>query len=188
MIDQARIEVAVRMILEAIGEDPAREGLVETPRRVAEMYAELFGGLHEDPREWLRGGFAEEHREMVVLRDLPFYSMCEHHFLPFYGVAHVGYIPEGRVAGISKIARALDTLSRRPQLQERLTSQLADVLEEALQPAGVGVILEAAHLCMIMRGVKKPGSLIVTLAARGAFTRPEIHQKFLALVRKNQPT
>ncbi len=188
MIDQVRIEQAVRTILEAIGEDPAREGLVDTPRRIAEMYAELFAGLYQDPREFLRGGFEETYQGMVVLRDIPFYSMCEHHFLPFYGVAHVGYIPHQRMVGISKIARALETLARRPQLQERLTAQLADAIEETLRPAGVGVILEATHLCMIMRGVKKPGSLIVTSAHRGTFlSQPETRNEFLTLVRGNRP-
>lgn len=188
MIDLARIEQAVRTILEAIGEDPAREGLVDTPRRIAEMYAELFAGLHQDPRDFLRGAFEEEHRGMVVLRDLPFYAMCEHHFLPFYGVAHVGYVPDRRVVGISKIARALDALAHRPQLQERLTTQLADAIEEALQPSGVGVIVEATHLCMVMRGVKKPGSLIVTSAHRGCFlSDPQTREAFLALVRGNRP-
>ncbi|MGC8874315.1 MAG: GTP cyclohydrolase I FolE [Chloroflexia bacterium] len=188
MVDQVRIEGAVRTILEAIGEDPTREGLVATPRRIAEMYAELFSGLHQDPREFLRGGFEEEQRGMVVLRDIPFYSMCEHHFLPFYGVAHVGYVPERRVVGISKIARALDALSHRPQLQERLTRQLAEVIEDTLRPAGVGVILEATHLCMVMRGVKKPGSLIVTSAHRGLFlSDTRAREEFLALVRGNRP-
>ena len=183
MVDKAKIEQAVRLIIEAMGEDPQREGLVGTPRRVAEMYEEVFAGLGEDPRDFLQIGFEEDHREMVILRDIPFHSMCEHHLLPFYGVAHVGYIPRGRVVGISKIARVVETLARRPQLQERLTSQVADAIDDVLQPSGVGVILEAAHLCMIIRGVKKPGSLVVTSANRGSFrTRLATREEFIALV------
>ncbi|MGB9722364.1 MAG: GTP cyclohydrolase I FolE [Chloroflexia bacterium] len=189
MVDKARIEEAVRAIIEAIGEDPQREGLRETPRRIAEMYEEVFSGLGQDPREFLQVGFEEDHREMVILRDIPFHSMCEHHFLPFYGVAHIGYIPRGRVVGISKIARVVETLARRPQLQERLTSQIADVINETLQPSGVGVVLEAAHLCMIIRGVKKPGSLVVTSANRGIFrTRLATREEFIALVRGGRNT
>lgn len=187
MVDKAKIEQAVRTIIKAIGEDPKREGLVGTPRRIAEMYAEVFAGLDQDPRELLQVGFEEEHREMVILRDIPFHSMCEHHFLPFYGVAHVGYIPKGRVVGISKIARVIEVLARRPQLQERLTSQIADVINTVLEPAGVGVVLEAAHLCMIMRGVKKPGSLVVTSANRGIFrTRLATREEFITLVRNRR--
>jgi len=183
VVDKAKIEQAVRLIIEAMGEDPQREGLVGTPRRVAEMYEEVFAGLGEDPRDFLQIGFEEDHREMVILRDIPFHSMCEHHLLPFYGVAHVGYIPRGRVVGISKIARVVETLARRPQLQERLTSQVADAIDDVLQPSGVGVILEAAHLCMIIRGVKKPGSLVVTSANRGSFrTRLATREEFIALV------
>lgn len=184
MVDKDKIEQAVRLMIEAIGEDVQREGLVGTPRRIAEMYEEVFGGLRQDPREFLLTGFEEDHREMVILRDIPFHSMCEHHFLPFYGVAHVGYIPCGRVVGISKIARVVETLARRPQLQERLTSQIADTIEEVLKPSGVGVVLEAAHLCMIMRGVKKPGTVVVTSANRGGFrTRLATREEFIALVR-----
>jgi len=187
VVDKAKIEQAVRTIIKAIGEDPKREGLVGTPRRIAEMYAEVFAGLDQDPRELLQVGFEEEHREMVILRDIPFHSMCEHHFLPFYGVAHVGYIPKGRVVGISKIARVIEVLARRPQLQERLTSQIADVINTVLEPAGVGVVLEAAHLCMIMRGVKKPGSLVVTSANRGIFrTRLATREEFITLVRNRR--
>lgn len=183
MVDKAKIEQAVRLMIEAIGEDPQREGLLGTPRRIAEMYEEVFGGIGKDPRELLLTGFDEDHREMVILRDIPFHSMCEHHFLPFYGVAHVGYIPRGRVVGISKIARVVETLARRPQLQERLTSQIADIIDEVLQPSGVGVVLEAAHLCMIMRGVKKPGVIVVTSANRGGFrTRQETREEFISLV------
>jgi GTP cyclohydrolase I len=184
VVDKAKIEQAIRLIIEAIGEDPQREGLVDTPCRIAEMYEEVFAGLERDPREFLQVGFEEEHREMVILRDIPFHSMCEHHFLPFYGLAHIGYIPKGRVVGISKIARVVETLARRPQLQERLTSQVADVIDEVMQPSGVGVVLEAAHLCMIMRGVKKPGSLVITSANRGIFrSRIATREEFISLVR-----
>ena len=185
MVEKIKIEQAVRLMIEAIGEDPHREGLLGTPQRIAEMYEEVFGGLDQDPRQYLRIGFDEDHREMVILRDIPFHSMCEHHFLPFYGVAHIGYIPRGRVVGISKIARLVETLARRPQLQERLTSQIADIIEEVLQPSGVGVVLEAAHLCMIMRGVKKPGTTVVTSANRGGFrTRLETREEFISLVQR----
>jgi GTP cyclohydrolase I len=183
-VDQERIARAVREILEAIGEDPAREGLAETPRRIAEMYEELFAGLHQDPREVLTTGFQEPHREMVILKNIPFYSLCEHHFLPFHGRAHVGYVPEGRIAGASKIARAVDILARRPQLQERLTGQIADAIMEGLSPDGVAVVIEAEHLCMTMRGVQKPGTTLVTSAIRGGFRRRAVTRaEFLALVR-----
>src|SRR5262249_49407104 len=145
--DLAVIRRAVRDIIKAIGEDPTRESLRDTPRRVADMYAEVFAGLLQDPADVLRVGFEEGHQEMVIVKDIPFYSMCEHHFLPFHGVAHVGYIPNGRVVGLSKLARALEILARRPQLQERLTSQLADVIMRTLEPAGVGVVVRAEHLC-----------------------------------------
>jgi len=148
MVDREKIEQAVKVIIEAIGEDPTREGLVETPRRIAEMYAELFEGIDQDPREVLRVTFkTEKHQEMVILKDIPFYSMCEHHFLPFHGMAHIGYIPSGPIVGISKLARAVEILARRPQLQERLTEQIADAIMEALDPQGVGVVIEAEHLC-----------------------------------------
>ena len=183
-VDQERIARAVREILEAIGEDPAREGLRETPRRIAEMYEELFAGLHQDPREVLTTGFQESHREMVILKNIPFYSLCEHHFLPFHGRAHVGYVPEGRIVGASKIARAVDILARRPQLQERLTGQIADAIMEGLSPDGVAVVIEAEHLCMTMRGVQKPGTTLVTSAIRGGFRRRAVTRaEFLALVR-----
>jgi len=182
-IDKERIQKAVLEILLAIGEDPEREGLVDTPRRVAEMYGELFCGLYQDPSEALRVVFEEDHREMVILKDIPFYSMCEHHLLPFHGKAHVGYIPKGRVVGISKIARVVEILARRPQLQERLTSQVADWIMESIQPSGVGVVIEAEHLCMTMRGIRKPGSLVVTSASRGNFrTRQATRQEFLTLI------
>jgi GTP cyclohydrolase I len=181
--DLAAIEAAVRQILEAIGEEPGREALVETPARVARMYAELFAGLHIDPSEYLRTGFEEGHEEMVILRDIPFYSMCEHHLLPFHGRAHVGYIPAGRVAGLSKLARVVEAFARRPQLQERLTSQIADCIMENLKPNGVAAVVEAEHLCMTMRGVKKPGTFVITSATRGTFRgRVATRSEFLSLV------
>jgi len=183
MIDQKKIETAVTEIIEAIGDDPLREGLAETPRRIADMYREMFVGMDCDPGEELAVGFEEGHNEMVIFKDIPFYSMCEHHFLPFYGVAHVGYIPNGRVVGASKIARVVDILSKRPQLQERFTTQVADTIVEALKPLGVGVVIRAEHLCMTMRGIKKPGSNIVTSAMRGTFRRSAItRSEFLSLV------
>lgn len=187
-VDGARIEAAVLEILRAIGEDPQREGLRETPRRIAEMYAELFSGLHRDPAAYLEVGFdEEEHHEMVVLKDIPFYSLCEHHFLPFFGHAHVGYVPDGRIVGASKIARLVDILARRPQVQERLTSQIADCLMEGLRPQGAAVVIEAEHLCMSMRGVKKPGTLMVTSAVRGVFRRRGVTRaEFLALLREGK--
>ena len=182
-IDRAKIEKAVASIIEAIGEDPKREGLVGTPRRIAEMYAEVFGGIYEDPGEELRVGFEEGHQEMVILKDIPFYSMCEHHFLPFHGLAHVGYIPSGRVVGASKIGRVVEILARRPQLQERLTTQIANTIVSVLEPKGVAVVIQAEHLCMTMRGVKKPGSNIITSAMRGLFQKnPLTRSEFLSLV------
>lgn len=170
-MDEVKINKAVREIIEAIGEDPSREGMKETPQRVAEMYAELFQGLHKDPREDLEVGFEMGHREMVVIKDIPFYSMCEHHLLPFFGVAHVGYIPndEGRIVGISKLARVVETIARRPQVQERMTTEIADTIYKGLKASGVGVVVQAEHMCMIMRGIKKPGSNVITSALRGAF-------------------
>ncbi len=184
MVREDRIEEAVASMLEAIGEDTRREGLRDTPKRVARMYRELFQGLQMDPVEALSTGFDEERfEEVVVLRDVPFFSMCEHHLLPFYGKANIGYIPRGRIVGASKLARALDILAQRPQLQERLTAQLADAIATALQPHGVAVVLEAEHLCMIMRGVKKPGSAIVTSATRGEFSNASVSRgEFLAMV------
>ncbi|MBI4283272.1 MAG: GTP cyclohydrolase I FolE [Chloroflexi bacterium] len=171
MFDEDKIRKAVTSIIKAIGEDPAREGLVDTPRRVAEMYAELFMGLTVDPTEELTVGFEEGHREMVILRDIPFYSMCEHHLLPFYGVAHIGYIPNasGRIVGASKLARVVEIVARRPQLQERMTSQIANTIVDGLHPDGVGVVILAEHMCLVMRGIKKPGSTVVTSAVRGTF-------------------
>ncbi len=170
-VDKPTIERAVRTIISAIGEDPGREGLVGTPERIADMYEELFAGLREDPSELLEIGFDDEdHHEMVIVRDIAFYSMCEHHFMPFHGVAHVGYIPMGRLLGVSKVARLVEMLARRPQVQERLTKQIADFLcEGGMGALGAGVVIEAEHLCMTARGIKKPGSKVVTSATRGTF-------------------
>ncbi|HWB89267.1 MAG TPA: GTP cyclohydrolase I FolE [Acidimicrobiia bacterium] len=167
-IDTGRIEKAVREIIEAIGEDPTREGLVDTPERVARFYAEVFEGLHTDPGDLVDAFFGDEHyQEVVMVREIPFYSMCEHHFVPFHGKAHVAYIPDGRVTGLSKLARLVEGYARRPQMQERLTAQVADCLNDRLKPLGVMVVVEAEHLCMSMRGVRKPGALTVTSAVRG---------------------
>jgi GTP cyclohydrolase I len=185
MVDQERIKRAVASIIEAIGEDPLRESIKDTPQRVAEMYAELFSGLGVDPKAELAVDFEEGYEEMVILRDIPFYSMCEHHLLPFYGLAHVGYIPSagGRVVGVSKIARVVEICARRPQLQERMTQQIADAIFEALRPAGVGVVVQAEHLCMIMRGIKKPGAMVVTSSVRGSFrTKVATRSEFLSLI------
>ncbi|HEX6819214.1 MAG TPA: GTP cyclohydrolase I FolE [Ktedonobacterales bacterium] len=183
--DDASLRKAVREIIRAVGEDPDREGLRETPRRVAAMYAEVFSGLRLDPADVLRVGFEEGHQELVLVKDIPFYSMCEHHFLPFHGVAHVGYIPNGRVVGLSKLARALEILARRPQLQERLTSQLADAIMTTLEPSGVAVVVRAEHLCMTMRGIRKPGSQTVTSAMRGVFQRgAATRAEFMSLLKE----
>ena len=186
-VDKAAIEEAVRTILRAIGESPDREGLVESPRRIADMYEELFSGLREDPMALLSTGFEEEeHKEMVIVKEIPFASMCEHHLMPFRGWAHVGYIPEGRIVGISKIARVVEMLARRPQIQERLTSQIADLLMDGLRARGAAVVIDAEHLCMTMRGVKKPGSRVVTSATRGIFREnPSTRAEFLSLLRRS---
>ncbi len=182
-MDLARIQAAMRDILLAIGEDPAREGLRDTPLRVARMYQELFSGLHEDPKATLSAAFSEPHQEMVVVKDVPFYSMCEHHLLPFHGVAHFGYLPDGKIVGLSKIARLVDCLSRRPQVQERLSGEIVDTFCEVMRPMGAGVVIEAEHLCMTMRGIKKPGSKMVTSALRGVFRdSAETRAEFLANV------
>ena len=183
-IDQPRIEAAVREILFAIGEDPDREGLVKTPNRVARAYAELFAGLRDDPRRHLHVTFDEQHREMVVLRDIPFSSTCEHHLLPFTGHAHVGYIPKGRIVGLSKLARMIEGYARRPQVQERLTSEIANAIMDELQPAGCGVLIQASHTCMTIRGIQKPGATMVTSAMRGSFRiRPETRAEFMSIIR-----
>ncbi|MDK2800435.1 MAG: cyclohydrolase [Clostridiales bacterium] len=172
MIDQDKIRKAMRMMIEAIGENPDREGIKDTPDRVARMYAEIFSGLGQDPKEYLQVYFNEDHDEMVLVKDIPFYSMCEHHFLPFIGKAHVAYIPQkGKITGLSKLARVVDSIAKRPQLQERLTGEIADVLMKCLEPQGVAVVVEAEHLCMSMRGIKKPGSKTITSAVRGIFRR-----------------
>ena len=182
-MDRAAIARAVADLLAAIGEDPTREGLRRTPERVAEMYAEVFGGLGDNPGALLEGGFDEQHEEMVVLRDIRLQSICEHHLLPFIGLVHVGYIPRGRVVGLDKIAQVVDCLARRPQVQERLTSQIADLLNERLKPRGVAVVVAAEHLCMSMRGLRAPGSKIVTSANRGAFRTSEATRlEFFALL------
>lgn len=170
-MDKEKIEGAVRDILEAIGENPDREGLKDTPKRIAKMYEEIFQGLKDDPREHLEVYFEDEnHEELVLVKDITFYSVCEHHLVPFWGKVHVGYIPKkGKLTGLSKLARVVDTIAKRPQLQERLTSTIADIIDEMLQPYGVIVVVEAEHMCMTMRGVKKPGAKTVTSAVRGVF-------------------
>ena len=183
MIDREKIQAAVASIIEAIGEDPSREGLVDTPARVARMYEELFSGLDRDPVEVLSTGFDEGLEELVVLKDIPFFSICEHHLLPFFGVAHIGYVPSGRLLGASKLARALDILAHRPQVQERLTSQLVDAISSAVQPKGVAAVLDAEHLCMSLRGANKHDSKLVTSVSRGILkTRHAARQEFLRLV------
>ena len=168
-VDLPRIERAVREILAAVGEDPDREGLLETPARVARMYAEMFSGLHRQPRELLRKCFTEKYDEVVLVRDISFCSMCEHHLLPFIGKAHIGYIPDGKVVGLSKLARVVEVVSRRPQVQERMTEEIAELLGQELGAKGVAVVVEASHSCMTIRGVRKPGSLCVTSAMKGLF-------------------
>ena len=174
----------LRELLAAVGEDPDRRGLVDTPGRMARMYQELFEGLFLDPEEVLAVSFEEDHDEMVILREIPFYSMCEHHLLPFHGQAHVGYLPDGRIVGLSKLARAVEIFAKRPQVQERLTTQIAECIERVLGARGVGVVIEAEHLCMTARGIRKPGSRMVTSAMRGVFRRdPESRAEFLQLIR-----
>jgi GTP cyclohydrolase I len=183
MINQDKIAVGVRMMLEAIGEDPDREGLRDTAKRVAKMYSDLFQGLYEDPRDHLTVLFDEQHDEMVLVKDVPFYSMCEHHLLPFQGQAHVAYLPRGKVVGLSKIVRVVEAFARRPQVQERLTSQIADLMMEELDAHGAAVVIQASHTCMTMRGVKKPGSNVVTSAMRGIFKTSEVtRNEFMSLV------
>lgn len=184
-VDKPRIEAAMREVLSAIGEDPNREGLRDTPRRIADVYEEILGGMRIEPTAFLTVGFEEAHDEMVILRDIPFFSMCEHHLLPFHGVVHVSYIPNGRVVGISKIARLVDAIAQRLQLQERLTCAIADTLMSAVAPQGVAVACEAEHLCMTMRGIKKPGSRMVTSALRGSFaTEAVTRAEFLSLLKR----
>ena len=168
-VDLATIEKAVRDILVAVGENPDREGLADTPARVARMYAELFSGLPQNPARHLAVHFTEQYDEMVILRDISFHSMCEHHLLPFMGRAHLAYLPRGKVVGVSKLARVVEEIARRPQVQERLTSQIADILMDKLDARGAGVIIEAEHTCMTIRGIRKPGAMMVTSAMRGLF-------------------
>lgn len=183
MMDYEKIKAGVRMILEGIGEDVNREGLLETPDRIARMYAEIYGGMYEDPSVHLKKQFTVDRNDMVVEKDITFYSTCEHHLLPFYGKAHIGYLPNGKVVGLSKLARTVDVFARRPQIQERMTAQIAEALEEHLNPQGVIVMLEAEHMCMTMRGIKKPGSKTVTLVTTGVFQdNPELQNRFLSLV------
>jgi GTP cyclohydrolase IA len=186
-MDKLRIERAVKEILLAIGEDPDREGLRGTPRRVAEAYEMLFGGLEEDPVRHLEVGFQEDHREMVLVRDISLHSLCEHHLLPMVGKAHIGYIPDGKVVGLSKLARLVEGYARRPQLQERLTSQIADALNDELGALGAIVVIEANHLCMTIRGVQKPGSMAVTSAVRGTYaTDQRTRQEAISLITANR--
>ncbi|NBW96075.1 MAG: GTP cyclohydrolase I FolE [Planctomycetia bacterium] len=187
-VDHARIERAVREILHAVGEDPDREGLLETPARVARMYAEMFSGLHQDPRVHLRKAFTEKYDEIVLVRDISFTSVCEHHLLPFMGRAHIGYLPDGRVLGLSKLARIVEVVSHRPQVQERMTEQIADLLVEDLGAKGVAVVVEASHTCMTIRGIRKPGSLCVTSAMKGIFrANVSSRAEVMALIYGNRP-
>ncbi|XJZ26051.1 GTP cyclohydrolase I FolE [Bacillota bacterium Lsc_1132] len=186
-VNRAQIEEAVRLILEAIGEDPGREGLLDTPKRVAKMYEEVFSGLNVDPKQYFETIFSEDHEELVLVKDIPFYSMCEHHLVPFYGKAHVAYLPHnGRVTGLSKLARAVEAVAKRPQLQERITSTIANAIMEKLEPQGVMVVVEAEHMCMTMRGVKKPGAITVTTAVRGLFKNDaQARSEVLALIKNS---
>lgn len=187
-VDHPRIERAVREILHAVGEDPDREGLLETPARVARMYAEMFSGLHQDPKAHLRKAFTEKYDEIVLVRDISFTSMCEHHLLPFTGRAHIGYLPDGRVLGLSKLARIVEVVSHRPQVQERMTEQIADLLVEDLGAKGVAVVVEASHSCMTIRGIRKPGSLCVTSAMKGIFrSNVSSRAEVMSLIYGNRP-
>ena len=184
MVDHKKVEQAIRLLLEGIGEDPDREGLAETPDRIARMYEEICGGMNEDAAEHLKKTFTAENNEMVVEKDITFHSVCEHHLLPFYGKVHIGYIPDGMVVGLSKLARTVEVYARRPQIQEQLTKQIADAIMETLAPKGVIVCIEAEHMCMTMRGVKKPGSKTVTFVTRGVFEQDErLQRQFFDLVR-----
>lgn len=182
-VDFPRMERAVRELLAAVGEDPNREGLLETPGRVARMYAELFSGLHLDPGRHLKKTFTEQYDELVLIRDITFNSMCEHHLLPFIGVAHVGYLPRGKVVGLSKLARVVEEVSKRPQVQERMTQTICELIQTELDPKGVIVVIEASHSCMTIRGIRKPGSLTITSAVRGLFkTNTSSRAEVLALI------
>ncbi len=182
-VDLERIKAAVREILIAVGEDPDREGLLETPDRVARMYAEIFSGLHTNPAVHLQKLFTQKHDEMVIVKDIEFASCCEHHLLPFTGKAHIGYLPNGKVVGLSKLARVVDVIAKRPQVQERMTEAIADLIMEEVQPRGVGVIIEASHSCMTIRGVRKPGAMTMTSAVRGLVkTNPMTRNELMSLV------
>ena len=184
-VDQPRIKAAVREILLAIGEDPDRDGLLDTPARVARAYAEMFAGLHQNPADLLGTTFDIDHSELVLVKDIPFYSTCEHHLVPFFGHAHIGYIPgaDGKVTGLSKLARLVDLYAKRPQVQERLTTQVIEALEEHLSPTGAIVVLEAEHMCMAMRGVRKPGAQTITSAVRGALRDPATRAEAMSLIK-----
>lgn len=184
MIDHNKIKEAVKMIIEAVGEDPKREGLIETPDRIARMYEEIFSGINDSAEKHLSKSFSIESNDIVIEKDIPFYSMCEHHFLPFYGKVHIAYVPSGRVAGLSKLARTVEVYAKRPQLQERMTSDIADALRKYLDAQGVMVIIEAEHLCMNMRGIKKPGSKTKTMTVRGIFEdNKSLREEVLQLIR-----
>lgn len=188
MVDQNKIKEAVRLLLEGIGEDATREGLERTPDRVARMYEEIYRGMDEDPAAYLSQTFAVERNGLVVEKEITFYSTCEHHLMPFYGKAHIGYLPDGRVVGLSKLARTVEVYARRPQIQENMTAQIADAIMKHLKPQGVIVVLEAEHLCMSMRGVEKPGSQTVTMAARGCFLEnQQLRQDFFEMLRLQAP-
>ncbi|MBQ4530414.1 MAG: GTP cyclohydrolase I FolE [Lachnospiraceae bacterium] len=183
-MDKEKIMEAVKLLLEGIGEDVNREGLKDTPERIARMYEEIYGGLTEDPKVHLEKTFSVENNEMVIEKDITFYSTCEHHLMPFYGKAHIAYIPNGKVVGLSKLARTVEVFAKRPQIQEKMTGQIADALMEYLQPQGAMVVVEAEHMCMTMRGVKKPGSKTVTIASRGVFDTDEaLKNKFFQLMK-----
>ena len=185
MVDKQKVEQAIRLLLEGIGEDITREGLIDTPDRIARMCEEIYGGLDQEADHHLQKQFPVENNEIVLEKDITFYSMCEHHLMPFYGKAHLAYIPDGKVTGLSKLARTVEVYARRPQIQERLTVQIADALERALSPKGIMVMLEAEHTCMTMRGVKKPGSKTITTVTRGAFKEDkELQKMFLSMVGK----
>lgn len=188
MVDQNKIKEAVRLLLEGIGEDATREGLERTPDRIARMYEEIYRGMDEDPAAYLSQTFAVERNGLVVEKEITFYSTCEHHLMPFYGKAHIGYLPDGRVVGLSKLARTVEVYARRPQIQENMTAQIADAIMKHLKPQGVIVVLEAEHLCMSMRGVEKPGSQTVTMAARGCFLEnQQLRQDFFEMLRLQAP-
>ena len=184
MVDQKKVQEAIKLLLEGIGEDTDREGLKETPERIGRMYEEICGGMDQDAGEHLSKVFSVDNNEMVLEKDITFYSMCEHHLMPFYGKAHLAYIPNGKVTGLSKLARTVEVYSRRPQIQERLTVQIADALERTLDPKGIMVMLEAEHTCMTMRGIKKPGSKTITTVTRGEFKENmELQKQYLAMVK-----